>query len=733
MTLQVHTLRWGSPAYLPVCQPTLEAWCNRHGYPLTVWNGDEFGHYPCPKFCEIEMLKAFLAGDATHALYIDADVYVNERAPAFEPLPGLALASDAPHREHNEHWRTWCQENYGESFPDWDYSNAGVWSVDRPAAAQLLAKMQPPFIEMFQEQHAVNYWAASAHRDGMEFSRLPDKWNRYGKDLEPSWFFHLWGESKMEDLADIKKSGILSLDPSDRLRYNIQPPKWPPSDKVVIHQFVQDCGLGNQLMEWATSYGIAKKLGLPFRWIYPPSKLREFGLEAFGIGRTPLRHYPLVSSKLGQGNRKIVDKAIERIQKSGEKYCAISHPFQAEECFADVADEIREIFKLEPFPLDVPAGKTPVGVQVRRGDYIGHSKLQVTGEQYFRNAMAFIRGKIEAPHFFMVSDDPDWCRATFASDPDVTVMPEQEPIDGLRTLASCEAHIISNSTFGWWGAWLGEKGPVVAPEIWHHQPGSYGDWNPVPERWHQVSIEAPPTLERAIVYPWKSTDARWHELRYSLRSVEKFFGDTSCPIFILGDKPPHWMQWEKRGKPIPHRVQWIDAPSYQDALHKGVRLAKEVIWMNDDLVLLQPCDWDSFRVAVHQGDYDTAKLADWIESPNDWKKGVAKAVAQLKAKGIAEPKNFSTHTPYLFSREKALEIFKLFPIGHKAPMETLYHNFHGTPSQEIGGFKTNSFPFGDAVILNHSDGTLTPDMRLGLQELFPEKAPWEFADVPTGA
>lgn len=732
MKLEVHTLRFGSPDWLPVCQPTLEAWCQRHGYELTVWDGEEFGHYPCPKFCEKDAIEAFLAGDADAMLYVDADVYVNPRAPEFPELKGLALATDNPHREHNEHWRTWCQENYGEFFDEWDYSNAGVWFVDRTAAAQLLAKMQPPFIEMFQEQHAVNYWAACAHRDGMEFTRLPDKWNRYGKDLEPSWFFHLWGTTKLEDFTDIQKSGILSLDPSETCRYNIRPPKWPPSDKVVVHQFVQDCGLGNQLFELATSYGIAKRLGLPLRWSWPPSRLRDFGLEAFGLGQLPFRHYPIVSSKLGQGNRMIVEQAVERIQNSGEKYCAISHPFQAEECFADVADEIRGIFKLEPFPLDVPAGKTPVGVQVRRGDYIGHSKLCVTNEQYFRNAVRFIRGKIEAPHFFMVSDDPAWCRETFGNDEAVTVMPEQSPIDGLRTLASCDAHIISNSTFGWWGAWLGEKGPVVAPEIWHHKPGSYGDWNPVPERWHRVSIEAPPELERAIVYPWKSTMSRWHELRYSLRSIEANFADKDCPIFILGDKPPHWMQWEKRGKPIVHRVKWIDAPTYEDALNKGVRLANEVLWMNDDVVLLKPCDWDTFRTAVHHGPFPLDKAHEWIESSNDWKKGVGKAIVQLRNKGIAETLNFGTHVPYLYEREKALEIFKLFPIGHKAPMETLYHNWHGTPSVDCGDFKTNSFPFGDATILNHNDGNLTPDMRLGLQEMFPEKALWEFADVPAG-
>jgi hypothetical protein len=156
-----------------------------------------------------------------------------------------------------------------------------------------------------------------------------------------------------------------------------------------------------------------------------------------------------------------------------------------------VADEIRRLFQLAPHPLEDRPGSTPVGMQVRRGDYLKSRDLNICGLDYFVNATRAMAKLVPHPHFYVVSDDPDWCHEAFQHWPTVSVMGETSAIEGLRILASCEAHIISNSTFGWWGAWLGEKGPVMVPEIWHRGMNGYGDWNPSPERWLKISISPP--------------------------------------------------------------------------------------------------------------------------------------------------------------------------------------------------------------------------------------------------
>lgn len=736
MKLEVHTLRFGSHAWLETCAVTLNTWCARHRHRLRVWHDPAaWAGYPTPKFVEIDAIKSFLTGTADLFAWVDADVWVHPEAPAMPEFRGIAMATDAPHAEHQQHWEDWCEETFGERPTGHAYSNAGVYFMDRSAAERLLETVSEPFVEMFQEQHQFNWWVV---KSGVEVTGLPSEWNRYGRDFEPSWFFHLWGNNKDEDLDTLRKMRLTELRPTEGLRFNIRPDAWPPSDKVVVQEFVHDAGLGNQLFEMAAGYGIAKRLGLPLRWMWRPSSKRDFGLTHFGFGEAPYIEYPLLMMRAGQGNRKLLETAVKRIEESKERFCGISCPFQAEECFSDYADEIRELFKLEPFELPNPPGTTPIGVQVRRGDYVGHSRLNVTTPDYFINAMEWMREQVENPQFIVVSDDPSYCKTIFRAMSDVTVMPPQEPIDGLRTLASCEAHIISNSTFGWWGAWLGEKGPVCVPEIWHHKPGSYGDWEPAPLRWQRIGIRpkgAPPLFEerlpklpdpvseRAIVYPWHSGQATWEELRYSLRSIEKFFEDKHCPIYILATSRPHWLVEGKGG-----RVKYIGAYTYKEALAKGTHLAEKVLWMNDDIWFLRPGTWADCEVPRYLRDIGPEFLQKAQEQTNPWRRGVVQVLKRLAGMGKTEQKVFSTHTPYVFEREKVRDVFSKFETWEKFPMEMAYFHLHGKDPQLLGDLRVHELPFGDALWLNCADRHLTPAVKAALMELLPDPAPWE-ADV----
>ena len=504
----------------------------------------------------------------------------------------------------------------------------------------------------------------------------------------------------------------------------------------LVLQFIPHAGLGNQLSEYSAAYSIAKTTVRELRCMWKPSRKREFGLGHFGIKPDPFDEMPLLMNRPGQGNRKHFLDAVRLVSASQEPRCAIRAAFQTEDCFRDHAAEIKRLFAVAPFPLRLSAGMTPVGVQVRRGDYLTHPRLNVTTPQYFRNAMDWMRARIARPHFFIVSDDPAWCRRQFERMLDVTVMPPQEPIDGLRTLASCEACIISNSTFGWWGAWLGEKGPVVVPERWYQGTGGYGDWNPVPDRWHKVSVgeAAPPAAQplvarqvveldapkvpRAIVYPWHADQAKWHELRYSLRSIEKHFADKKCPIYILATRKPDWLIENPR-------VKYIGAWSYPAALSKGLQLAETVMWMNDDIVLLKDVGWDEVSVPRFVQTIDPVAALAASEQENLWKEGCRKVLAQLAAEGVTDLKLYSTHTPYVFERWRSLEVFRRFGVFHKIPFETAYFNLFPDGATDIGGDRVHEMPLDGATYLNHTDRHLTPELKDELRRRFPDFAPWE--------
>jgi hypothetical protein len=251
-------------------------------------------------------------------------------------------------------------------------------------------------------------------------------------------------------------------------------------------------GLGNQMFEWAAGLRVARELNLPYTWEREPppaSRPRDYGLGCFGLGLPPYRGLRFFTPPQAQGGEAAAPAAVAAgLLATPDSEFAVRGFFQSETCFLPVADEIRKFFRLEPFPLEVPEGKTPVGIQVRRGDYVKHKKLGILGNGYFSNAVNLVKSLVERPHFFMISDSPDWCVKNFGG-PNLTIMPKQTAAEGLRVMVACRAHIISNSTYGWWGAWLGEDGPVVAPAKWVSCPEHYAFWKPVPDRWLRAPLE----------------------------------------------------------------------------------------------------------------------------------------------------------------------------------------------------------------------------------------------------
>lgn len=204
MTLEIHTLRFGSAPWLDVCVPTLADYASRHNTPLMVWDDTPRG-YPCVKFCEIDMLKAFVAGPNTHMLYVDADVLIHPSAPLPELTDGFQWGTDELHRLHDGTWRKWCREHFGITVPvHFDYSNAGVWICDKDSACRILEQAEPPYIEYYQEQHQFNLWVYLAREGGMTTHQISPIWNwsnRIKERPDTVWFLHIWGDQKLEELA----------------------------------------------------------------------------------------------------------------------------------------------------------------------------------------------------------------------------------------------------------------------------------------------------------------------------------------------------------------------------------------------------------------------------------------------------------------------------------------------------------------------------------------------------
>lgn len=140
-------------------------------------------------------------------------------------------------------------------------------------------------------------------------------------------------------------------------------------------------------------------------------------------------------------------------------------------------------------------------INVRRGnDYLGQPENHpVVTAEFIYKALEHIPNK---EHVYVVSDNLPWCKENLKIDGVRFV--EYSGLDALWLLTLCKHFVISNSTFSWWGAYLGERpdSVVVAPETWfgpgvhsrgHYETDIYQDnWIKVPTYWDNGEIKLKP-------------------------------------------------------------------------------------------------------------------------------------------------------------------------------------------------------------------------------------------------
>ncbi len=100
-------------------------------------------------------------------------------------------------------------------------------------------------------------------------------------------------------------------------------------------------------------------------------------------------------------------------------------------------------------------------LHVRRGDYIGHPNFDnICTPKYYLNAITKIRNRIGGDiNFYVFSDDIEWCRLQFGNEGFnyIDCNHGKDSWQDMMLISHCHHHIMANSTFSWWGSFLGEK------------------------------------------------------------------------------------------------------------------------------------------------------------------------------------------------------------------------------------------------------------------------------------
>ncbi len=168
--------------------------------------------------------------------------------------------------------------------------------------------------------------------------------------------------------------------------------------------------------------------------------------------------------------------------------------WQSEKYFLGIESTIRrdlqikaEYLKNTDRVLEKIGRTRAVSVHFRRGDYVGLNKFEMRNPlDYYQNAVKDMAQHVEDATFYVFSDDVAWVKQHFQSPHRMVYVNEDgvlTDVEELHLMKSCRHHIIANSTFSWWGAWLNPDPHkrVYAPRIWFNDDKDYSDV--VPENW----------------------------------------------------------------------------------------------------------------------------------------------------------------------------------------------------------------------------------------------------------
>lgn len=294
-------------------------------------------------------------------------------------------------------------------------------------------------------------------------------------------------------------------------------------------------GLGNQMFQYAFGLFLANKHNTILK-----IDLGLLSNSETQSSATPQRYFeldsvfniePLFASKIeselfnGDPNSNIIRRAwfkTIRLTKGYRWYVQNAHEFtkeqlelpnnisiigrwQSELYFKPIEAIVRKSFSFrnpvsktyQKYQSAINETKDSVAVHIRRTDYEKHpvyaNKLGVLSADYYRNAIKELNSKVNCPPLFVFSDDISAAETILSFTKKTNKLTfikvsSPKPHEELQLITHCKHHIISNSTFSWWGAWLANHadGLIFAPERWSIDP-NYSSKHILPNYFLKVS------------------------------------------------------------------------------------------------------------------------------------------------------------------------------------------------------------------------------------------------------
>ena len=229
--------------------------------------------------------------------------------------------------------------------------------------------------------------------------------------------------------------------------------------------------LGNQMFQFAALKGIARNRG--FEYCIPPTKNQNEWTDHQLFVPFKMKNTNALTIQFIDTDRPVLIESDfsfdERLFNECPDWVSIQGYFQSEKYFKHIKEEIKGDFEFEeeiinPCKKMISTVENPISLHIRRTDYITNPNHTVLDIEYYQKALKQFSSNTTVLVF---SDDPEWCnkQELFNDDRFLIAEGNSNYVD-LCLMTLCSGHIIANSSFSWWGAWLSNSNKVIAPNGW---------------------------------------------------------------------------------------------------------------------------------------------------------------------------------------------------------------------------------------------------------------------------
>ncbi|TFF40878.1 alpha-1,2-fucosyltransferase [Mucilaginibacter psychrotolerans] len=288
-------------------------------------------------------------------------------------------------------------------------------------------------------------------------------------------------------------------------------------------------GLGNQMFQYSAARGLAK----PNETVYLDTKFytenakdtesfiaRSYELHIFKnlkSSRASGLRYAIFTGKsfLIKAIRARLKPLFQHLHHQGTGYISFTEYvksqhlyldgyFQSEKYFSDKRQAILSEFEFPPLDEDnkliaskMLSAENAVNFHIRRGDYLIPNINSIHGIlplSYYHKALDILKSRYGHLVVFVFSDDVPWAKKNVNTDGLEVIFIERNSAEhswkDMALMTYCKHHIIANSSFSWWGAWLStRRGDVFAPYNWFVPPFEFDINDIVPSQWTVLRYE----------------------------------------------------------------------------------------------------------------------------------------------------------------------------------------------------------------------------------------------------